>query len=53
MGYDARLQSLRTKHADLENTIDTEVRKPLPDTAMLAELKRQKLRIKDEIERHS
>lgn len=53
MGYDARLQSLHTKHATLERTIDTEVRRPLPDAAMIAELKRQKLRIKDEIERFS
>ncbi|MFA7429696.1 MAG: YdcH family protein [Rhodospirillaceae bacterium] len=53
MGYDARIESLRSKHADLEAAVDLEARRPLPDERNLLALKRQKLRIKDEIQRMS
>jgi hypothetical protein len=53
MGYDARIDSLRLKHAEIDAVLETEVRRPTPDPAMLADLKRQKLRIKDEISRFS
>lgn len=53
MGKDARIESLRSKHAELEAALEFERRRPMPDTGMLAELKRQKLRIKDEIQRIS
>jgi hypothetical protein len=42
-------QSLKTKHHDLENLIEQEEARPKPDEAKINELKRQKLRIKDEI----
>ncbi|SIS39558.1 YdcH family protein [Insolitispirillum peregrinum] len=51
MGYDARIDSLRMKHAELDEVLVAEARRPVPDPAMLADLKRQKLRIKDELER--
>ncbi|GAB3437855.1 YdcH family protein [Insolitispirillum peregrinum] len=51
MGYDARIDSLRMKHAELDEVLVAEARRPIPDPAMLADLKRQKLRIKDELER--
>jgi hypothetical protein len=41
------------KHRDLEVVLDTESRRPIPDDAIIADLKRQKLRIKDEIQRMS
>lgn len=44
-----RLLSLKTKHADLENAIHAESIRPAPDEVALHELKKQKLRIKDEI----
>lgn len=51
MGYDARIESLRSKHQELEAALESEGRRPIPDPAMIADLKRQKLRLKDEIHR--
>ena len=45
------VESLRSKHAVLEQQIDDEMHRPLPDQAILTRLKREKLRIKDEIAR--
>ncbi|GAA0571450.1 YdcH family protein [Caenispirillum bisanense] len=53
MGYDARFDALNTKHATLEAQLQEEVRRPNPDTAMVAIIKRQKLKIKDELARMS
>ena len=52
MTTDERLDVLRVKHADLEKEIDVEVHRPMPDELRLTELKREKLRIKDEIAEH-
>ena len=49
MTADDRIDSLRAKHAALEREIDEEVHRPLPDDLRLSELKREKLRIKDQI----
>lgn len=51
MAVENRIDSLRTQHADLEDQIHDESTKPMPDDARLAELKRQKLRVNDEIQR--
>ncbi len=45
------VESLRTKHSQLEQVILEESLRPLPDQALLSQLKKQKLRIKDEIAR--
>ena len=45
------VESLRSKHALLEEQIDEELHRPLPDQSILTRLKREKLRIKDEIAR--
>ncbi len=45
------VESLRSKHALLEDQIDDEMHRPLPDQSILTRLKREKLRIKDEITR--
>ena len=45
--------SLKAKHAELEQAIESEYSRPLPDEVFLHDLKRQKLRIKDEIVRIS
>jgi len=50
MSLQDRLDSLKAKHAVLETAIEDEVRRPYPDTTILADLKRKKLRIKDELE---
>ena len=44
-----RIDALRAKHAALEAAIQDENNRPLPDTTRLHDLKRQKLKIKDEI----
>ena len=45
----AHISALETKHADIEARISEETQRPLPDTAALARLKKQKLRVKEEI----
>ncbi|MFN3076897.1 MAG: YdcH family protein [Alphaproteobacteria bacterium] len=51
MTVEARVESLRAKHAQLESAIEDASHRPLPDTAHISDLKRQKLRIKEELER--
>lgn len=45
-----RLLALRAKHAQLETEIDEENQRPYPNDLRLVELKREKLRVKEEIE---
>jgi uncharacterized protein len=49
MSREEHLQVLKDKHAGLEELIRQEEMRPLPDTGVLSQLKRQKLRIKDEM----
>jgi hypothetical protein len=49
MSLQDRIESLRARHRSLEDAIDQEVSRPLPNVDAIADLKRQKLRIKDEI----
>ena len=53
MSLDAHVESLSRKHATIDEAIHAEAKRPHPDEAALADLKRKKLRIKDEIERLS
>ncbi|GFZ98412.1 YdcH family protein [Elstera cyanobacteriorum] len=46
-----RVKSLQAKHAQLESLLDRERTRPEPDAVMVRNLKREKLRIKDEIAR--
>jgi uncharacterized protein YdcH (DUF465 family) len=46
----AHFTSLKTRHAQLDAQIHTEERRPAPDSALLARLKKEKLRLKDELE---
>ncbi len=50
MSLQDRLESLRVKHSQLEEALEEEFRRPLPDSYAIADLKRRKLRIKDELE---
>ncbi|MGD9637891.1 MAG: DUF465 domain-containing protein [Alphaproteobacteria bacterium] len=43
------LKALEAKHAALEAAIEEENSRPLPDNAVLSKLKRQKLKIKEEM----
>ena len=49
MTMDAKIESLKRKHATLEQEIGGEVHRPVPDQSMISELKREKLKLKDEI----
>jgi hypothetical protein len=49
MTVEDRIESLKSKHARLEHEIVEEGHRPLPDGMLIAALKREKLRIKDEI----
>lgn len=49
MTAEDHLSSLREKHATLERAIEEEGQRPLPDELRLTQLKREKLRIKDQI----
>ena len=49
MSGEEHLTALETKHHDLEAKIDDEMHRPAPDQFRLTTLKREKLRIKDEI----
>lgn len=52
MQQDSHVRALQQKHAGIERMIHDEERRPAPDTALLAKLKKQKLRIKEEISLH-
>ncbi|MES2753462.1 MAG: YdcH family protein [Pseudomonadota bacterium] len=45
----AHFDALETKHAALETRLADEEHRPLPDPAVIADLKKQKLRLKEEM----
>jgi hypothetical protein len=51
MALDAHLVELSEKHRALDRKIEEELARPTTDNLRIAELKRQKLRLKDEMER--
>lgn len=50
MAIDARIRELGNRHQTLDRAIDDELRRPQADSLKLKALKRQKLRLKEEIE---
>ncbi len=52
MQTDESIDSLRTKHASLERAIEEENLRPHPDDFRITQLKREKLRVKDEMHHH-
>ena len=50
MAVDARIRELGTRHQTLDKAIEDETSRPAADTVRLKELKRQKLRLKEEME---
>ena len=51
MAITSRLDTLKTRHANLETRIADEDHRPRPDSNTLLHLKLEKLRIKEEMER--
>ncbi|BCX16971.1 MAG: hypothetical protein KatS3mg117_0653 [Geminicoccaceae bacterium] len=51
MPMQEHVESLRSKHARLEQLIEEELHRPLPDQGVISRLKKEKLRIKEQIER--
>jgi len=51
MGLESHLQELADKHHKLDELIQDEQHRPHPDDLMISELKKRKLRLKEEIER--
>ena len=51
MSLSSHLVELRKKHATLEQQIEQELKSPASSDLRIAEMKRQKLRLKDEIVR--
>ena len=50
MAIEGRLRELGVKHQRLERAIHDEVIRPAADAALIRELKRRKLRLKEQIE---
>ena len=50
MALDARIRELGSRHQSLEQAIRDELRRPHADDIRLRQLKRQKLKLKEEIE---
>ncbi len=45
----SHVDALQTKHAGLDARLRDEMARPVPDAAMVQDIKKQKLRIKEEI----
>ena len=45
----AHIAALQTRHAGLDKRIAEETQRPMPDMTVLAQLKKEKLRIKEEM----
>ncbi|WP_374470805.1 YdcH family protein [Phenylobacterium sp.] len=50
MAVEARIRELGSRHQSLELAIQEELRRPAADDLKLKELKRQKLKLKEELE---
>ncbi|MBR0551861.1 YdcH family protein [Stakelama marina] len=48
----AHISSLEAKHHKLDRRISDEMHRPRPDQLLVAELKREKLRVKEEMQAH-
>ena len=51
IGFDDYVATLAARHAGLERAIQEEAGRPAPDGLSLTDLKRRKLKVKDEIAR--
>ena len=53
MGIQDTIRTLEARHREIARAVEDESERPLPDAMVLQFLKRQRLRIKDEIARLS
>lgn len=53
MSLQGHLHTLQAKHIELKNQITDEMHRPLPDFILITQLKKQKLAVKQEMERFS
>jgi hypothetical protein len=51
MNLQSRIESLKSRHASLEKSIAEEDGRPRPDADVLMRMKREKLHLKEEMER--
>ncbi len=51
MSIQSRLESLKARHTDLESRLADEDHRPKPDAELVARIKREKLHLKEEMER--
>ncbi len=51
MAIEQRIETLKANHASLEAALHAEIIRPHPDDGRIRDLKRTKLRLKDEITR--
>ena len=49
MRVEERVDALKAKHRALEAAIEDQNNRPLPDDTIISDLKKQKLKIKDEL----
>ncbi len=50
MAIEARIRELGVRHQSLERAIEDEISRPAADAMRIRDLKRQKLRLKEELE---
>lgn len=48
----SHVDALKAKHAGLDQRLHEEMSRPSPDDAMIRQIKRQKLKLKEEISAH-
>ncbi len=53
MAFDARLETLKRKHSEMSEAVETAQRAPGVDDLQVATMKKEKLRLKEEISRLS
>ena len=49
MSLDDKIEALKLKHHELEDALEEETNRPQPDEVEIAIIKKQKLRIKDQL----
>ena len=49
MSVEEQVSTLKSRHAELEQILENEISRPHPDQGLISGLKKQKLRIKDEL----
>ena len=49
MSAEERIAVLKAKHSELDTELKNESGRPIPDQQLISQIKKQKLRIKDEL----